>query len=430
MRETLRGVRLMLTISWRADKWRTIGALITASGQYVVLPVRAVGLAMLADGAVAHNSSRALQGAALIVALSAANRLMAWASLNMRMRLRENTQLYLDSHLMGLTASIPGVTHHEQPQYLDAMERLRAERPYLANPFNPISWTLASTVQMASVMLLLGGVHPVFALLPVLGAPAAIATCRAEQRAIDLLDAQAEGTRTLRHLYDLTTEPGPAKEIRVFELGDELINRRTSLFRALERQRVAVSSRSIMVISGWWIVFAAAYGEMVLWTARDAAAGRASVGAVALVLTLGAQLNAQLAELAMVVAWFLRSLRAVRRLVWFSDYSAEAHAEVATTTEITPPERLYEGIRCESIEFRYPHSRNAVLSGIDLLLPAGATVALVGENGAGKTTLVKLLARMYQPTAGRILADGIELAAFDVDEWRARLSAGFQDFGR
>ena len=431
MRNTRRGVRLMLTISWRADAWRTVGALITASGQYVVLPVRAVGLEMLANGAIARNRTHALHGAALIVALSAANRFMAWASLNMRIRLRENTQLYLDSHLMDLTASIPGVAHHEQPQYLDAMERLRTERPYLANPFNPISWTLASVLQTASVMLLLGGVHPVFALLPVLGAPAAIATSRAETKLIELLDAQAEGSRTLRHLYDLTTEPGPAKEIRVFELGDELIRRRTTLFKTLERERVALSTRSIILISAWWTVFAAAYGAMVVWTAQDASAGRASVGTVALVLTLGAQLNAQLAELAMIVAWFLRSLRAVRRLVWLGDYAAEAHAEVVTPESApVPATRLAEGIRFEAVEFRYPDSDRAVLSGIDLLLPAGATVALVGENGAGKTTLVKLLARMYQPTGGRITADGVDVATFDIDAWRARISAGFQDFGR
>jgi ATP-binding cassette subfamily B protein len=71
-----------------------------------------------------------------------------------------------------------------------------------------------------------------------------------------------------------------------------------------------------------------------------------------------------------------------------------------------------------------------VLDGVDLVLVPGTTVAIVGENGAGKTTLVKLLARLYEPTSGRILVDGIDLRRFDVDTWRARVSAGFQDFGR
>src|SRR5262249_50345806 len=71
-----------------------------------------------------------------------------------------------------------------------------------------------------------------------------------------------------------------------------------------------------------------------------------------------------------------------------------------------------------------------VLDGVDLLLPAGRTVAIVGENGAGKTTLVKLLCRFYEPTAGRITVDGVPLADVPVEAWRARASAGFQDFAR
>jgi ATP-binding cassette, subfamily B, bacterial len=71
-----------------------------------------------------------------------------------------------------------------------------------------------------------------------------------------------------------------------------------------------------------------------------------------------------------------------------------------------------------------------VLRDVSLRIPAGAVVALAGENGAGKTTLVKLLTRMYEPTAGRILVDGVDLREIDVDGWRARLSAAFQDFAR
>jgi ATP-binding cassette subfamily B protein len=82
------------------------------------------------------------------------------------------------------------------------------------------------------------------------------------------------------------------------------------------------------------------------------------------------------------------------------------------------------------MSFAYPGTDRTVLEDVDLELPAGTTVAIVGENGAGKTTLVKLLTRMYEPTSGRILVDGVDLCRFDVAEWRARTAAGFQDFGR
>src|SRR5262249_1959991 len=92
--------------------------------------------------------------------------------------------------------------------------------------------------------------------------------------------------------------------------------------------------------------------------------------------------------------------------------------------------RLERGIRLEGVSFTYPGTDRPVLDGVDLLLPAGKTIALVGDNGAGKTTLVKLLCRFYEPTAGGILVDDVALADLPVDAWRGRISAGFQDFAR
>ncbi|HYT40343.1 MAG TPA: ABC transporter ATP-binding protein, partial [Acidimicrobiia bacterium] len=85
------------------------------------------------------------------------------------------------------------------------------------------------------------------------------------------------------------------------------------------------------------------------------------------------------------------------------------------------------GIAFEGVSFAYPGSETEVLSDVSLWLPPGSVVAVVGDNGAGKSTLVKLLARMYEPTSGRISVDGVDLARFDPAAWRARLSAAFQD---
>jgi ATP-binding cassette, subfamily B, bacterial len=430
MRDSLRALRLMLAISWRSDRVRTAVALLTASSQYLVLPLRAVGLELLANGAASGSVANAVGGVALVVALTAVNRLSAWTSFNVRMRLRENTQLYLDTHLMERMAGIPGIAHHELPEYLDEMERLRNERPYLANPFNPISWTAASIAQTVVVMVLLGSVNPLFALLPLFGLPAAKGTADAEKRAIGVLDAQAEENRTLRHLLHLATDPGPAKEVRVFELGDELIARRRMLFANLEHRRLRVARQRIASMSFRWILFAAAYGAMLLWTANEVRLGHTEIGTVALVLTLGAQVNAQLAEMALNVAWLSRSIRAVRRLVWFEDYSADTRETALVSDPSSPPERIKRGITFESVEFAYPDTQHKVLEDVSLVLPAGTTIAIVGENGAGKTTLVKLLARMYEPTFGRVRIDDVDLASIPADVWRGRISAGFQDFAR
>ncbi|HEX8904257.1 MAG TPA: ATP-binding cassette domain-containing protein, partial [Longimicrobiaceae bacterium] len=94
------------------------------------------------------------------------------------------------------------------------------------------------------------------------------------------------------------------------------------------------------------------------------------------------------------------------------------------------PARLTDGIVFERVSFRYPGTDRWALKDVSFRIPAGSVIALVGENGAGKTTLVKLLCRMYEPTEGRILVDGVELADIDVVSWRERLSAAFQDFAR
>ena len=352
----LHGIRLMLTISWRADRVRSVAAAVTATGQYVVLPLRALGLAIMTNGIVAESVSQALAGVAVVVGASAANRLFAWASLNVRMRLREHTQLYLDTHLMGLTAGIPGVEHHELPEYLDSMERLRSERPYLANPFNPLSWTLASMIQCGAVMVILAGVHPALALLPLLGLPAARVAANAEERNIDLADEQAEQRRVLRHLMELATDPGPAKEVRIYGLADELLERRSELFDELERERGQHTVGILARASICWVVFAAGYAAGLAWTIDAARSGAVGVGAVVLVVSLGAQFNGQLAELAFNLAWFARSLRAVRRLVWFSDYAKEAEAAFAVNDPCASPSALRDGIRLDHVAFSYPGS--------------------------------------------------------------------------
>jgi ATP-binding cassette subfamily B protein len=94
------------------------------------------------------------------------------------------------------------------------------------------------------------------------------------------------------------------------------------------------------------------------------------------------------------------------------------------------PERLRDGIALRGVSFAYPGSDSPSLRDVDLRLPAGSTIALVGENGAGKTTLVKLLLRLYDPTDGQVLVDGQALSELDVRRWRARVSAGFQDYAK
>jgi ATP-binding cassette subfamily B protein len=113
-------------------------------------------------------------------------------------------------------------------------------------------------------------------------------------------------------------------------------------------------------------------------------------------------------------------------MAWLEDYAASLIQHADTPA----PERLEQGIRFEHVSFAYPGTDRRVLEDVNLELKPGSVVAIVGENGAGKSTLVKLLCRMYQPSDGRILVDGVDLARISADDWRSRLAGAFQDFFR
>jgi ABC-type multidrug transport system fused ATPase/permease subunit len=151
-----------------------------------------------------------------------------------------------------------------------------------------------------------------------------------------------------------------------------------------------------------WTVFGVAFVGAVIFVARGL---NASPGAVVLVLAAGSRLSAYVGATVGEIG-FLRGiwLDGSKRRAWLEDYAAS----LTHHTDAAVPDRLAEGIRFDHVSFAYPGTTRPVLDDVSLNLKAGSVVAIVGENGAGKTTLVKLLCRLYQPTTGRILVDGID----------------------
>jgi ATP-binding cassette subfamily B protein len=120
----------------------------------------------------------------------------------------------------------------------------------------------------------------------------------------------------------------------------------------------------------------------------------------------------------------LTTARTASRAMWLDDYVAAAPEP---SVGLAPPPHLRDGIDLRDVSFRYPGTEVDIIRDLDLHLPAGASVAIVGENGAGKTTFIKLLTGMYAPTTGRIDVDGTDLESIALDQWRDRITATFQD---
>jgi ATP-binding cassette subfamily B protein len=212
--------------------------------------------------------------------------------------------------------------------------------------------------------------------------------------------------------------------VRVTGIGPRLVRERRENWERWYGPVASARRRSAIWHALAWTVFGGGYVGAIVFVASVL---RAPAGDVLLVLAAGARLSAYVGATVGEIG-FLRGiwLDGSRRLAWLEDYARSLTA----SADAPPPVHLRDGIRLEGVTFAYPGTDRLVLDSVDLHLPAGSVVALVGENGAGKSTLVKLLCKLYEPTAGRILADGVPLARVRADDWRRLVAGAFQDFHR
>jgi len=284
--------------------------------------------------------------------------------------------------------------------------------------FSTCGWILRLGVTLA----LLVAIHPALALLAVFALPTVVASTWRPGVERTAEEQGAAAQRLSRHLFDLATTAAPGKEVRVTGIGERLMTQRRDAWAEWYARVSAARTRSALWLAGGWAIFGAAYVAAVAFVSAGL---HASAGDVVLVLAAGSRLSAYIGATVGEIG-FMRGiwLDGSRRLAWLEDYAASK----AQGADAAVPEQLTDGIRFDHVSFVYPGTDRLVLDDVNLLIPPGSVVAIVGENGAGKSTLVKLLSRMYQPTSGRILIDGVTLARMPADEWQERLAGAFQDF--
>jgi ABC-type multidrug transport system fused ATPase/permease subunit len=217
-----------------------------------------------------------------------------------------------------------------------------------------------------------------------------------------------------------------AKEVRLFGLGgwmvDQIASRRSRLVEViLHEQRLRRGPIR------WGLALVVVANALVFWSlARDAAGG--SLSLAALVVFAQAAIGVSALASGDFDWWFRGSAQPVPTLL---DLDAQmASAGGLQSGRRDPRGRPRHEIRFEHVSFTYEGAASAVLDGFDLAIPAGTSLAIVGPNGAGKTTMAKLLCRLYDPQQGALLVDGVDLRDYDLEAWRTRLSAVFQDFIR
>jgi ATP-binding cassette subfamily B protein len=239
--------------------------------------------------------------------------------------------------------------------------------------------------------------------------------------------------RDAHYAYQLAVEPAPAKELRLFGLADwtldRFIARRTRLHALqyeatrLREQPMAVSLLLVVtanIVVFWALANSAQQGQLTL--AQVVVFAQSAVGTS--MIAFGG-LNWALDGAAAPVAAVLRLEGAMAPA---GELSAAAIGPGATARVSADHKPAHE-VRFRDLSFAYPGGA-PVLDHFDLTIPAGSSLAIVGQNGAGKTTLAKLLCRLHDPQSGAIEVDGVDLRAFPLDDWRRRVAAVFQDFVR
>jgi ATP-binding cassette, subfamily B, bacterial len=384
----------------------------------------AVWFKLLGQGLIEHRPGLLRFGVIALAVSVVLTWLLQTVSTRLQRRFRDKVTIALESHVARLQASISTIAHQERPEYLDRLSVLREQIFTLDHMYMSVFSTAGWILRLAVTVALLASVNPVLILLVVFAVPTVAAT---SWRPVVELTAQQRGAqadRLARHLFTLSTTASSGKELRVLGIGPAVADRRRESWERWYAPVAAARTRSSVWYAAGWAIFALGYVGAIVLVASGPHANPASA---ILVLTAGGRLSSYVGGTVSEIG-FLRGMwmDGSRRLAWLEDY-ASATAQQA---DLPAPARIAEGIRLERVTFSYPGSDRPALQDVDLFLPVGCVIAVVGENGAGKSTLVKLLAKLYAPTSGRILVDRTDLARIDPARWRDRLAGAFQDFFR
>jgi len=317
--------------------------------------------------------------------------------------------------------------HFEDSEFYDKLTRARREASS-----RPLSLVMRSFglvqngIAIVSFAALLAQFSPwaVFVLF-LAGLPSFIAETKFSGEAFRLFRWRSPETRMQMYLETVIAREDHAKEVKLFELGPLLLDRYRAIFR-----KVFKEDRALTIRRDTWgfflgLISTAAFYAAYAWIAVSAVRGQITLGQMTMYVLLFRQGQAAVsASLAAIGGMYEDNLY----LSTLYDYlDTPVDSPLGTATRGPTPG---DGVRFEGVSFTYPGSTEPAVSDVSFHLQPGRSLALVGENGSGKTTLIKLLTRLYVPSSGRILLDGLDLAEWNPAALRRRVGVIFQDFAR
>lgn len=417
----------LFALGMRADPVRLLRAVALMFAGYIAAPLAALALRDLTNSLLAHQASPALAFALLAaVALVAQLMLSHFAHLDY-FEVAELQQAGLRGELMELVNGPPRIDHLDRADFANNAALVRDGLFATTRSLEALLQLAGLSLQMAITVAIFVVINPLFAFLPACAVVPVLFERAAQSAVEDARESTAERLRRSKHFIELATSASSVKELRLFGAEREILGRHQRTWQEVTATMWRGQLKAAIYRALGQGFFALGYGGTIVLELVSASHRNGSIGDLVLVITLAVQVSVQ-------VSGALGMLSLLQITGRTADRIGEMRSIAATLSRRPArgrvPERVYRGITLENVSFAYPGSAQPVLSNVSLHIPAGATLALVGENGAGKSTLVKLLCGLYLPTSGRILVDEEDLADFDPEQWRSRVATLFQDFSR
>jgi ATP-binding cassette subfamily B protein len=319
------------------------------------------------------------------------------------------------------------IAYFEDSEFYDLMNQARREAS--TRPLSLVSRTF-KLIQDTISLITYGGLLLQFSfwavvVLSVAGIPAFIAETRFAGEAFRLFRWRSPETRQQTYLETLIAREDYAKEVKLYQLGQTLLTRYQEIFHRLYGE-----DRDLTIRRGFWgyllgLLSTATFYLAYTWIVLETIGGRISLGDMTMYLIVFRQGQSTFSSGLSGVGGMYEDNLYLSNLYKFLEQKVPKPQGQATTGLIPN-----DGVRFENVSFTYPGSQKPALQGISLHLKPGQKLAIVGENGSGKTTLIKLLTRLYAPSSGHILLDGLDLQAWDITALHRRYAVIFQDFVR
>ena len=325
-------------------------------------------------------------------------------------------------------ASRLDLASYEDPEFHDKLARARVQATDRIGMVQAVGRLLQEAITAITLSVSIFAFSPWLLLLLIAGViPAFIGESHFAFLGYALNTRLTPTRRQLDYLRDLGASKESAKELKLFGLSGHLSSRFAQLSDAVYAQNVSLLKRRLRASSFFALLSTAAYYSAYVFVISQTITGKLSVGT--LVFLAGALMGAS-GSIQQIFSIFTSIADQALFLTDLLSLFAVEPTVKSKVNAVLAPRPIRQGFEFDNVLFTYPGTSRSVLDRLSFRLEPGERIAVVGENGQGKTTIVKLMTRLYDPTAGRILLDGIDLREYDLDDLHREIGVIFQDFMR